>query len=327
MDFKTLEAELKKLTPREHHYQKHHELSDYYEQLDQQKINGELVYVFNNLIPKNQSFQIIKHTRFIPVPYHIHNFIELNYIYSGKCTQIINGKKVTLKKGQICLIDTAVPHSIEDTGIDDIIINLLVNKDYFTKQLSRENFDEGIVLDFVLTALSDKHSHDQYIVFKNSLDTQIRLTIQEMLLENFSSLIGNQRIIENLIAILFTLLVRDFDYETNKTSTTGKEQILEILHYIEENYMNVTLSNLAKIFNYTPAYLSSLIRKETSKNFSQLVIDKKLERANFLVKHTAKPITLCASEAGFTNITFFYKKYQERYGSKPSNERKSAYTK
>lgn len=321
MKFSELNTKLVQLTDREQYYKQHQQLSIFYDQLEKTKVNGEFVYVFDNMIPKYQHYQVLKHTRFIPVPYHIHSFIELNYIYSGTCTQIIDGKKVTLTKGQICLIDTAVPHSIENTTEEDIIINILLTKDYFTKQLSKDNFDKGIVLDFILTALSNKHSHDQYIVFKNKEDNHIRRVIEEILFENYANLIGCNHNIENLISILFTWLVRDFDYETNKTSANAKEQILEILHYIEDHYLELTLQKLAETFNYTPAYLSFLIHHGTGKKFSDLILEKKLEQAQTLIRSTSQSITSCAAEAGFTNITFFYKKYQTHYGKKPSSDR------
>ena len=42
------------------------------------------------------------HTRFVPVKTHVHKWIELSYMYSGSCTQIINEEKtVKLEKGQV----------------------------------------------------------------------------------------------------------------------------------------------------------------------------------------------------------------------------------
>lgn len=320
MDFEKLDQRLRQITSREKHYQKSGQLSaDHYRKLKKQEINGEKVYLFDGLIPDNQNFEILKHTRFVPVPLHVHNFIELNYIYSGKCTQIIDGKIVELTKGQICLVDTAVPHSIENTTSNDIIINILVKKEYFTRELSQQNFDGGIVFDFVLNALSERQTHNQYIVFKNKKDDQIRLVIQQILYEKFHPAIGNTKIIENLISTLFALLIRDFDYETNKKQQNGKEQISAILQYIEKNYMDLSLSQLAEYFNYTPAYLSALIRKETSRKFSQIVLEKKLELARTLIKNTSDPIYVCAAEAGFSNITFFYKKFKDFYKINPGD--------
>ena len=66
------------------------------------------------------------HTRFVPVKTHVHKWIELSYMYSGSCTQIINEEKtVKLEKGQVILLDTDCVHSIGNTGENDILINLL----------------------------------------------------------------------------------------------------------------------------------------------------------------------------------------------------------
>lgn len=35
---------------------------------------------------------ISKHHRFAEMPLHMHTFIEMNYVYSGECHQILNGK-------------------------------------------------------------------------------------------------------------------------------------------------------------------------------------------------------------------------------------------
>ena len=53
-------------------------------------------------------------------------------MYSGSCTQIINEEKtVKLEKGQVILLDTDCVHSIGNTGENDILINLLFEKEYF----------------------------------------------------------------------------------------------------------------------------------------------------------------------------------------------------
>ena len=322
MTTEEMEAKLFQLSERECYHRDHpNHLSDYYQQLEKLTINGRQVYLFDNLMEEQENFTLVKQSRFSPVPYHNHSFIELNYIYSGTCTQLIDDQKVTLTKGQICLIDTGIPHSIEMTGEKDVLINLLIKRDYFAQLISREQFNEGVVLDFVLTALSDKHAHDQYIVFKNNKDDRIHAVIQEMMKETYEKAIGSKRIISNLIAILFTFLVREFDYQTNKQEAAKKQHILAILTYIEENFQTVTLPKLATLFNYSPSYLSALIKRETSKNLTELIIEKKLNLAHNLIASSTKPITKCAAEAGFTNITFFYKKYKIYYGHTPKKKK------
>ncbi|MFH5810596.1 AraC family transcriptional regulator [Companilactobacillus sp. FL22-1] len=322
MEITDVYKRLHKLTTREEYYKKRNsQLSaDYYDRLKKTEINGKEAYIFDDLdlIPTGQSFNIVKHTRFVPVPLHVHNFIELNYVYSGSCTQVIDGNTVKLTKGQICLVDTDVPHSIDNTGVDDIIINILVKKDYFLRQISQDNYNGGIVFDFVLNALSESQSHNQYIVFENSQDNKIRLIINQIITEHLEPGIGSDKIIENLISILFTMLVRIFNYQTNKQTSKSHSDVLLILQYIDQNYQKLSLDDIAHHFNYNSSYVSTLIKKATGRTFSQLLINLRLDRAESLIRNSNSSIRECAENSGFNNISFFYKKYQEKYHRLPS---------
>lgn len=62
---------------------------------------------------QGNNIYISRHNRFAPMIEHIHDFIEMTYVYSGQCTQNINGKKIKLHQGSFCVLDRDVPHSIE----------------------------------------------------------------------------------------------------------------------------------------------------------------------------------------------------------------------
>lgn len=78
---------------------------------------------------------INKQSRFIDVSPHSHDFIEIIYIYSGTCYQNINGEDIVLAKGDMCIIDTGIIHSIKSGQFNDIFINILMRKDYLTTSL------------------------------------------------------------------------------------------------------------------------------------------------------------------------------------------------
>lgn len=46
-----------------------------------------------------------KQTRFGMVPLHRHNYIEMNYVYSGTCVQEINGQTVEMHTGDVTILD------------------------------------------------------------------------------------------------------------------------------------------------------------------------------------------------------------------------------
>lgn len=315
---RNLEDFLRQIKPEESEYLNTGRLSDAYSDMNY-KMNGtDKVYIFDGHIPADEDFAITLHGRFIPVLEHIHNFIEISYVYSGKFRQVIDGREVTLKKGEICLIDTDVPHSIAPTGADDIIINILMTKKYFRDKLLLNSFSKGIITDFILNVISETASHRQYIIFKNKEFYEIHSVICEILKETFFPGIGSREAVSHYLNILFIKLVRDFDYETNGQTSRQDTQILEILKYLETNIENISLSALAERFHYSPNYLSTLLKKKTGKSYSEITLEKRLEHARTLLNTTDMRINEAAVKCGFNNPTFFYKKYKEKFHQLPS---------
>lgn len=318
---KKLDDFLRQLRPGELKYLETREPSGDYSGMEYRMNGTQKIYIFDGLIPENEDFTIVLHGRFSPVPEHIHSFIEISYVYSGQFTQVIDGREVTLKKGEICLIDTDVPHSIAPTGEDDIIINLLVSKKYFRNELLMNSFSRGIITDFILNVISETASHRQYIIFKNKEFEGIHSVICEILKENFFPGIGSKEAVSHYLNILFIRLVRDFDYETNGQTSRQDTQILEILKYLETNIESISLSALAEKFHYTPNYLSTLLKKKTGKSYSEITLEKRLDHARMLLATTDMKINEAAVQSGFNNPTFFYKKYKERFKKLPSQRK------
>lgn len=84
------------------HLQHPGQLSHLYDKMKQEEFRGEVGYCFDfvNTLKKDM-IGMIKETRFTVIPKHHHVDMELNYIYSGSCTFVINGREITLKKA-IC---------------------------------------------------------------------------------------------------------------------------------------------------------------------------------------------------------------------------------
>jgi AraC-like ligand binding domain. len=75
---------------------------------------------------------VTRQDRFNKVRAHKHDYIELCYVWSGICYQTIEGKAVTTEKGDVCIFDTHAVHSIESAGEDDILVNILMRREFLT---------------------------------------------------------------------------------------------------------------------------------------------------------------------------------------------------
>lgn len=317
--FENLDQKIRQINSSEARFLETHQLSASYGSMKYRIENGRKQYIFQGYIQNGEEFTIRKQDRYAPVPEHIHDFIEICYIYSGSCHQVINGKDVFLQKGELCLIDTNVPHSIDGAGTDDIIINILISPLFFQTHLVKNTYARGIITDFILGAISTSAAHNQYVIFHNHDFLPINTTICQILEETYSGRLGYQEMIAHYIEILFVQLMRDFEYETNSTADKQNARILEVMKFLEEYPEPVSLAELADHFGYSPNYLSSLLKSKTGRTYSEIILDKKLHHARILLQNTDMTIAEAASQAGFTNLSYFYKKYKERYAVLPSD--------
>ena len=93
--------------------------------------------------------------------------------------------------------------------------------------------------------------------------------------------------------------------------------------YIKENYASeMTLESLAKIFGYSPTYLSRMFQKYAGVNFKAYLQDIRLRYAWKEVKDSDKTLSEIAMENGFPNSKALARSFQKKYGMLPSEYRK-----
>ncbi|SFE08272.1 AraC-like ligand binding domain-containing protein [Paenibacillus catalpae] len=267
----------------------------------------------------NGPIHIRKHNRFAPMPLHYHNFIELNYIYSGSCRQWINGQEVVLREGQVCLLDSEVVHSIEAMGDNDILINIIMKKNTFTSSFLSRFGSRGIVSDFLANAITENTNHNRYIVFESEGHGELQWFMRSLMCEAFGSRAYAEEMIYNYIMLVFTELMRVYAVRTNNESQHGaaKADLIQVLDYIEQNFRDCTLTQLSKAFSFNANYLGNMLKKRTGKTFIELVKTQRLIHAAGLLANTDKPIEDIAQAVGYSSLGFFYRIFAEQYGMTP----------
>jgi YesN/AraC family two-component response regulator len=267
---------------------------------------------------------INKHHRFADMPLHMHSFIEINYIYSGICKQIINGKEVVMTKGQVCLLDKDVPHSIPALGENDVLINIIMKKETFSTSFMGRLGNTGIVSNFLANVVSANQRHDHYILFHSQDNENLQYIIKNMICEFLEEQDYSNEMVQFYLPVLFTELMRVYQLDMNfeMTRVSGKANIIELLHYIEEHYNECSLTSLAEKFNFNPNYLGNLLKERTGMTFLELVQMQRMIRASALLKNTTKGIDDIAFEIGYESSSFFHRKFKQHFGCTPSQFRK-----
>lgn len=117
--------------------------------------------------------------------------------------------------------------------------------------------------------------------------------------------------------VFFTLLKEKLTFDEN---TQLMERIQE---YIDCHYMeNRTAVALSSELGISQGYLSQIIKRETGKTYSELIQQKKLEKAKELLKYSQKTVGQIAEETGYSDYCYFTKTFKRLTKMSPSEYRK-----
>ncbi|MDD3338671.1 MAG: AraC family transcriptional regulator [Lachnospiraceae bacterium] len=265
---------------------------------------------------------VAKHPRYLEIPLHVHEWIEMTYIYSGECTQQIDDNLYHLQKGQLCMIDTGTPHAIHTCSEDDILINILINKEYFTTNFLSRFSSRSLLSSFIVNAISEKTNNDNYIIFHSEKSRHLLVLIRELMCEYFSPSLNSADVLDAYMALIFLELIRIQENEMLETNVTEKGlSLLSVLHYVENNDKEATLQKAAVYFGMNPSYLSTLLKKKFGYTFGELLRKIRMNHAKRLLRSTTMSVTEIAQTVGYENISYFYQKFRLETGLNPGEYR------
>ena len=272
------------------------------------------------ILSDDQLINIRKHTRFIEFPAHKHNYIEFNYVYKGKLTEIIHNKKITLEKGEIIFLNKDIIHSIEKSSNDDIIINFIIKPEFFDFILNLSESD-NIIFSFLLKSIYlNKNNKGEYLYFKVSDEKGIQEILEKIIIEIYEPNIMSSTTIKLLVGLLIVELIKKpNNIEVYSEDNYDNLIMIEVLKYIDKNYTNATLFEIAKTLKQPHYKISKLVKKQTNMTFKELLQEKRLNKAKQLLNETDISVVEIISLVGYENLTYFYKIFKEKYGYTPKN--------
>ncbi|VDG20802.1 AraC family transcriptional regulator [Lactobacillus curvatus] [Lactiplantibacillus mudanjiangensis] len=267
-------------------------------------------------LPEAQFFSegniyILKHHRFAYTAAHTHNFIELNYMYSGQCQQNINGQHITLQEHQLLMMDQGVTHSLDYTNEQDILINILIqDSSIMADILTNLSHSNDLITNFIMTASKKAATHNDFIIFDISQNTIARNLINSLIEKNYQHTKFKGRSMNLILSAFLTELSN-----SKKIQASGlpkkKNDFLKVLQYIDEHYTNTNLTTVAKYFGYNSNYLSNKIKLETGHTFQALIEQKRLVESQKLLIESTQTITTIANQMGYQNAAPLFRIYKK----------------
>ena len=271
------------------------------------------------LLAADKLITLRPHTRFIHFPEHTHDYVEVVYMCAGKTTHIVNGKEILLNCGELLFMNQHATHEILPANESDLAVNLIILPDFFNSVLPFLDKEETPLRHFLVDCLCGQSSNAGFLHFKVTDIVPIQNLVENLLFTLLKKTPTKRKMGQITMALL---LLQIMDHtEALDTSDANQNAIFKVLAYIESNYSAGSLTELASQLHYDLHNLSRAIKQKTGKNYTQLVQEKRLAQAAFLLKSTDRTVDDIARAVGYENISYFHRLFQAKFHLSPRHYR------
>lgn len=271
------------------------------------------------LLAAGKLITVRPHTRFIHFPKHTHDYVEVIYMCSGETTHIVNGKEIKLEQGDLLFLNQSAIHEVCRAEEDDIAVNFIVLPEFFSAPLSMIGEEETPLRKFLVDCLCGQNTGAGYLYFDVSEVKPIQNLLENLLWILIQETPTKRKMSQMTMALLFLQLVGHTD--TLVTKDQEDAAIFKVLRYVESNYTSGSMAELADMLHYDLSWLSREIKRKTGKTFTQLVQEKRLAQAAFLLKNTNRNVSDISVAVGYENVSYFHRIFADTYGKSPKQYR------
>ena len=275
-----------------------------------------------DFLPDGQSIEIEKLLRYLEIPAHKHNFLELVCVLGGTCTQTIENRELNHNCGDLVIIPPGILHKLTASP-DCVCLTAKMRTSAFL-----ENFSGLLLRNSLLSSYFTQSLKYAYYRCALTLHAGKDSFFQDMMLamvqQQEEHRIYHEEIIQYLWQALFTYLLQNYQDTAEFLVDEQKyhPKALPVLNYIFDNYQTITLEATAHHFHFSPSYVSTKIHEWTGKTFSHLLREYKLQHAAELLTHTDKKLDEICDEIGYKDTVHFIRAFKTAYHQTPNQYRK-----
>lgn len=253
--------------------------------------------------------------------FHRQDFFFINFVCQNGY-DVLSSKydnHLRLEEGDVYIGQPYSGYALKiDNPNEVIMVGLHIQKDLFYREYLGPLSTDTSLFHFFLDPHTNRFS-DEYIRLHFGPNDVIWLQVYQMLLEYADKGEMTQAVLQPMMLTLTMYLSRVYR-QTLSENTPDSSDIplaLRMISYIGEHSDHVTLSSLAEHFRYHPNYVSRYLHKETGKTFSELVLEKRMEKAKLLLSGTDLSIEKIADLLGYSGSSNFYKAFREFFHASP----------
>ena len=270
------------------------------------------------LLERGKLIAIRPHTRFIAFPEHTHDYVEMVYMCQGETRHTVNGNAISLRQGELLMLGQNARQSIETAGEKDIAVNFIVRPAFFSGTLPFLGEEETPLRRFVVSCLTGENEAG-YLLFHVAEILPVQNLIENLLFTLLEDIPNKRGILQMTMGLLFAQLMNHT--EALQFETREQNAVISVLRYLEEHYRDGSLTDIARSLHYELPSLSRLIRQKTGRTYTELLQEKRLIQAAWLLRNTDKNVDEIANAVGYENLSYFHRLFSARFGLSPRRYR------
>lgn len=224
---------------------------------------------------------------------HFHSHIEIYAVLSGEIEILVNDRKKPVRAGELAVSLSYDTHGYRTPEAAEAVY-LIVPVCFF------EEF---------LPLIAERRLASPFINDPGTFETVVNA------MERIGAC-GNDISRRGLV---YVILGAVFDKMLPKDDAAQPQRgfSADILIFISERFRDeLRLTDVAKEFGYSPAYLSRSFRKTFGISFLQYLTMLRLREAVLLLR-SGKTVTECAADSGFGSMRSFYRAFSDEYACSP----------
>ena len=263
---------------------------------------------------------------------HVHDFLEIAYVSSGRGIHILGNQKYDVSKGDLFVINYDVEHefrSVEGSNDNLIIYNCVFRPEFLDYTLINCKDFKDIAYHFLFNSLFPQERgpvNDLKLIGGDGED------IEQIYIKMYNEyMYKNSGYIEILRAYLIELLVTIFrKYKKSEaldahrhTEYRKKELIEEAISYMHENYeKDIKLDELSMMSFFSRNYFCRLFKDVAGVTVVEYIQKLRIQNACRLLKETSDTVAEISNQVGYEDSKFFTKLFKRYTGHTPSAYRR-----
>ncbi len=253
---------------------------------------------------------------------HWHSDFEFSVLLSGELDYYLSNQYIRLKKGDCVFVNANALHTATQCSKEKaVMVGVTFKPTVFGTDRDNplyEKFFENVI-------------NANFKGFQNSTENEHGKKISQLIKELSSYDTDDENYELQCISEICRLWSSFLSYCKQKhpdfqpvvTNSKFETEVKQIISYIQNNYMeSFTVEDIAKSIGISRSECFKYFREFTTKTPIEYLLEYRLTSAANMLKATEDTVLEICTKCGFSNSSYFGKRFKEQYGVTPLEYRK-----